>query len=215
MTLKIEVICTGQLSNNVCILFDDETKKAIVFDPSFSPKPVLDFIEQHGLTVESILLTHGHFDHFAGVEALFSHLAAKPKFGLHRNDQELLLDGGGSRDFHMPIFPPGEPDFNLEHGQVIQFENHAIEVRSTPGHTPGSVIFVIPELNCAICGDLIFHHSVGRTDLRGGDFVALQQSIKAQVFTLPPETRLIPGHGEETTVQEEMQSNPFLDLPGD
>lgn len=212
MTLKIEVFQTGQLGNNVSVLYDAETLKAMVIDPSFSPEPVLNFIDQNQLSVEKILLTHAHFDHTAGVPFLISHLPSKPKIGLHHDDLELLRDGGGSKAFHMPMVTLADPDFYYEDKEVLLLGRHRIEVRLAPGHTSGSVIFVITELNCAICGDVIFYHSVGRTDLAGGSFETLQLSIINQVFTLPPETRLIPGHGEATTVQEEMENNPFINI---
>jgi glyoxylase-like metal-dependent hydrolase (beta-lactamase superfamily II) len=213
MTLKLEVITTGQLGNNVSILFNDESMDAIVFDPSFDPQPVLDFIKKTGLNVKYILLTHGHFDHFAGVNFLSTNLPSKPLIGLHRDDLALLRSGGGSKNFHVPVIPPDEIDLFLEDHQTLDFLSSPIEVRLSPGHTPGSVIFVIPDLHCAICGDVIFYHGIGRTDLTGGDYDTLIGSIQNQVFTLPPETRLIPGHGEETTVREEMRFNPFFNPP--
>ncbi len=210
MTLNIEVFQTGQLGNNVSVLYDDETRKAVVIDPSFGPEPVLDFILSRHLIVEKILLTHGHFDHTAGVAFLVSRLPDTPKVGMHQDDLELLRDGGGSKNFHMPIVTLDDPDFYFCDKQVLLLDSYTIEVRLAPGHTPGSVIFVVADLNCAICGDLIFYHGVGRTDLAGGSFEALLSSIKNQVFTLPPETRLIPGHGQETTVHEELANNPFI-----
>jgi len=210
MTGKVFVISTGMMGNNVCIVMDEDHHEAIVVDPSFEPEIVLDFLQYHELSVPKILLTHGHFDHFAGVNYLMTMLPQKPKLGIHRNDLALMLDGGESKGLNIPLLPPGEPDFFLEDQQVLTLGDISIQVRLTPGHTPGSVIFYLPDLKTAICGDLIFRHGVGRTDLLGGSETDLLSSIRSQVFTLPPETRLIPGHGEETTVQEEMQNNPFL-----
>ncbi len=210
MALNIEVIQTGPLGNNVCVLFDDQTRQAWVIDPSYEIQPVIDFVLKRKLQVETILLTHGHFDHFAGVKDLVTQLPVKPRLALHRADLDLLLDGGGSKSLHMPVAAPGEPDLFLEDGQVLSLAGHTIEVRATPGHTPGSVILVISDLNLAFCGDLIFYHSIGRTDLAGGDQEALITSIQEKVFTLPLETKLIPGHGENTTVAEEMNRNPYL-----
>jgi hydroxyacylglutathione hydrolase len=210
MTIKVWVFSTGQLSNNVAFLIDEESKETIIVDPSYEPEILLDFINDEQLKVKMILLTHGHFDHFAGVNYLNSMLPEKPKLAMHRDDLELLKDGGGSKEFHMPVLPPDDPDLYLEDQMELKFGKASIQVRLAPGHTPGSVIFYIADVKTAICGDVIFYHSVGRTDLVGGSHETLIKSIRAQVLTLPQDTRLIPGHGEETTVREEMLHNPFL-----
>lgn len=210
MTIKVWVFSTGQLSNNVVFLIDEESKDAIVVDPSYEPEIMLDFINDEQLKVKMILLTHGHFDHFAGVNYLISKLPEKPQLAMHRDDLELLKDGGGSKEFHMPVLPPNDPDIFLEDQTEMKFAGASIQVRLAPGHTPGSVIFYVPDAKTAICGDVIFFHSVGRTDMAGGSHETLIESIRKQVLTLPQDTRLIPGHGEETTVREEMLHNPFL-----
>ena len=210
MTLQLEVITTGQLGNNVCVLFDETSKMAVVIDPSFEPQPVLQFIQANELVVESIWLTHGHFDHFSGIEFLNTNLQVKPKLALHQGDLELLRDGGGSKHFHIPIPIPDDPDTYFEDGQELFFETSKVQVRHAPGHSHGSVIFYIADLNTAICGDVIFYHGVGRTDLAGGNHQLLIESIHKQVLSLPSKTRLIPGQGEETTVEEERTNNPFL-----
>lgn len=210
MTIKVWVFSTGQLSNNVVFLIDEESKEAIVVDPSYEPEIMLDFINDEQLTIKMVLLTHGHFDHFAGVNYLISKLPEKPQLAMHHDDLELLKDGGGSKEFHMPVLPPDAPDFYLEDQMELKFAGTSIQVRLAPGHTPGSVIFYVPDVRTAICGDVIFYHSVGRTDLAGGSHETLIESIRKQVLTLPQDTRLIPGHGEETTVREEMLHNPFL-----
>jgi hydroxyacylglutathione hydrolase len=212
MTIKVWVFSTGQLSNNVVFLMDEDSKETFVIDPSYEPEILLDFIEVQGLLVTKILLTHGHFDHFAGVSYLNSRLPERPQLGIHRDDLELLREGGGSKEFHMAIPSPGNPDFYLEDGQELLLGEAKIQVRLAPGHTPGSVIFYLPDSKAAICGDLIFYHGVGRTDLAGGSQQTLISSIQNQIFTLSPETRLIPGHGEETTVLEEMKNNPFVSI---
>ncbi|MDP3683226.1 MAG: MBL fold metallo-hydrolase [Ignavibacteria bacterium] len=210
MTIKIKVFSTGPLGNSVVFLIDEESREAIVVDPSYEPEIALDFINEQELKVKMILLTHGHFDHFAGVNYLNSKLLKKPKMGMHRDDLELLRDGGGSKEFHMPVLPPDDSDLFLEDKMELMLGDAAIQVRLAPGHTAGSVVFYIAAAKTAVCGDVIFYHSVGRTDMAGGSHERLIESIRKQVLTLPPETRLIPGHGEETTVREEMLYNPFL-----
>jgi glyoxylase-like metal-dependent hydrolase (beta-lactamase superfamily II) len=210
MGLNLKVFCTGPLQNNVILITDEFSKESILIDPSLDPEAVARYIVKEGLILKFILFTHGHFDHFAGLSYLSSKIYPGPKTGLHKDDLNLWQDGGGSRQFRVPINIPGDPDFFLDHGQKVMLAGHEIEVRHTPGHSPGSVIFYIQECQTALVGDLIFHLGVGRTDLDGGSFKALKQSILTQVFTLPPDTVLIPGHGPETTVAEEMESNPYL-----
>mgnify|MGYP001767192018 FL=1 len=105
---------------------------------------------------------------------------------------------------------PPDPDLTLAHGQVLPFGDSTIEVRHTPGHSPGSVTFYLPSLKTALTGDLIFRQGIGRTDLNGGNFDQLCESIRDQIYTLPPDTVLIPGHGLNTTVADEIHSNPYV-----
>lgn len=210
MPLKLDLLNSGPLDNNVILLQDEESKEAIIFDPSFEPNPLLSVVNNENLLVTSILFTHGHFDHFAGLAYLLAKLKPTPRVGLHHADLQLWREGGGSVKFRVPIDLPSDPDLLLEHGQVLSLGNQMIEVRHTPGHSPGSVIFYIPVIKTAVVGDLIFQQGVGRTDLDGGNFSVLRKSIETQVFTLPPETIIIPGHGPETSVAEEMRYNPFV-----
>ncbi|HNR01940.1 MAG TPA: MBL fold metallo-hydrolase [Anaerolineaceae bacterium] len=105
---------------------------------------------------------------------------------------------------------PSDPDFYLEDDQSIKLNNSIIQVRHAPGHSPGSVVFYIDDIKTAVVGDLIFYQGIGRTDLDGGSFNQLKKSIETQIFTLPPQTLLIPGHGPTTTVGEEMRLNPYV-----
>ncbi len=212
MSLQIDVLCSGPLENNVIILHDDLSRHAVVIDPSFEPEDVLAIVREKKLTVDSILFTHGHFDHFAGLSYLLANLVPSPKIGLHEADLELWRGGGGSVQFRMQIAIPSDPDFFLVEGHDLELNNAKIQVRHTPGHSPGSVIFYIENLKTAVVGDLIFKQGVGRTDLDGGSFTTLQHSIETRVFTLPPETILVPGHGPSTTVGMEMKLNPYVGL---
>lgn len=212
MSLQIDILCSGPMGNNVVILHDDLTRSAIVIDPSFDPENVLAFIKENRLLVEMILFTHGHFDHFAGLSYLLANLDSKPKVGLHENDLALWRSGGGAVQFRTHIDFPSDPDFFLVEGHDLELSGQAIQIRHTPGHSPGSVIFYIPSLNVAVVGDLIFHQGVGRTDLDGGSFEALKNSVETRVFTLPPQTTLIPGHGPSTTVESEIHLNPYVGL---
>ena len=121
-----------------------------------------------------------------------------------------LASEGGAPFFGFKIDPGPEPTIDLQHGQILKLGSIEFEVRFTPGHTPGMCIFYVASEGICFCGDLIFRDSVGRTDLPGGDWGTLLKSIHEQVFTLSDETRLLSGHGPETTVGEEKQSNPYV-----
>ncbi|MCX7975771.1 MAG: MBL fold metallo-hydrolase [Bellilinea sp.] len=210
MTLEILTFSLGPLDNNTYLLVDTATKEAVIVDPTFDSHQIAQVILERKIKLTQIWLTHAHFDHIAGAK-LFSQFSEPPlPIGIHRDDLELYLTGGGAGLFgiQMPDMP--EPTLFFEHGQILQVGEEEIEVRHTPGHSRGHVIFYAPQANAAIVGDLIFQNGVGRTDLPGGSSTQLLKSIYQQVLTLPPETRLLPGHGPETTVQEEADNNPYL-----
>lgn len=210
MPLKLRLLVSGPLENNVILLQDEASKMGIIVDPSFDPGELLTVIKNEGISINRILFTHGHFDHFAGLAYLMSRLELAPQVGLHPADLPLWRQGGGSVQFRIPLELPPDPDFLLENGQTLMLGQYSIKVRHTPGHSPGSVIFHVPSIHTAIVGDLIFYRGVGRIDLDGGSFKALRNSIETQVFTLAPETILIPGHGPNTTVADEMRHNPYV-----
>jgi glyoxylase-like metal-dependent hydrolase (beta-lactamase superfamily II) len=156
------------------------------------------------------LITHAHFDHIGGVQALLDHFNPSPKISLHKAELPLWKAKGNADDFHIPIQLPAEPDVLLEGEPLLIFGKFHLQTLFTPGHTPGHCTFYLQELNAALCGDVIFYRSIGRTDLPGGDFATLIKSIREKIFALPPETVLYSGHGRQTTVAEEMAMNPFL-----
>jgi glyoxylase-like metal-dependent hydrolase (beta-lactamase superfamily II) len=210
MPLEIKEFSLGQLQNNTFVIYDESSKRAIIVDPSFQNQPILDYIKVNSLAVESILCTHAHFDHFAGVAITAESITPRPQILLNEKDLALWLDGGGSKHFNFLIKLPPQPDQFITHGQVLQLGKELLEIREVPGHSPGSVILYIPSLKTAICGDAIFRESIGRTDLADGDHELLISSIREQVFTLPDETILLPGHGAHTTVGHEKRFNPYL-----
>jgi hydroxyacylglutathione hydrolase len=210
MSLEIFTRICGPLDNNTYVLIDRDTYEAVVIDPSFESEVVLEDARQNGWRLTKIWLTHAHFDHFAGVGPITHAFSPPLAFGFHSADLDIWRQGGGALSFGIKIAPPGEPSFHFYHLQKVMVGAATLEVRHTPGHTPGHVIFYSAEDKVAFCGDLIFYHSVGRTDLPGGDWQSLIRSIQTQILTLPPETRLLSGHGIETTVAEEQKNNPFL-----
>jgi glyoxylase-like metal-dependent hydrolase (beta-lactamase superfamily II) len=210
MPLKIMTFPLGPLQTNTYLLVDAETKTAAIIDPTFSIHYLLEQIPELGITITDIWHTHAHFDHIAGTARAVQQAGPQVKIGLHPQDLDLWRSGGGGAQFGFTMDNHFDPNLVFEHGQQLLLGQTLVEVRHTPGHTPGHVIFYLPSEQTALCGDLIFQRSVGRTDLPGGSFKTLKASIFNQVFTLPDPTRLLCGHGDSTTVQEEKLENPYL-----
>jgi glyoxylase-like metal-dependent hydrolase (beta-lactamase superfamily II) len=208
MTFCLQSFTLGPLQNNTYLLGDEVTNQAALVDPGLGIETVLD--ELHRWKIEQIWFTHAHFDHTLGANALLPHLTSQPQIGLHPADLELYHAGGGSAFFGISTRPGPAPTLHLAHGQNLSLGRLIVQVRHVPGHSPGHVLFYVPALGAALCGDVIFYDSIGRTDLPGGNQTQLLQSIHQQVLTLPDETRLLPGHGPETTVSRERTQNPYL-----
>lgn len=203
MPLEIVTFELGPMGNNSYLVGDLISRQAIVIDPSFDSAIIREQAAERGWKLSAIWLTHAHFDHIAGVKTMTDAIQPAIPVGLHPLDLPLLRQKGGSRMFGLQIDPPPIPSIHFDQGQRLKLGQEQIEVRHTPGHTPGHVVFYSVDAGVVFCGDLIFHHGVGRTDLPGGDYAALLQSIHTQIFTLPPATRLLSGHGPETTVEAE------------
>lgn len=210
MALKYKTYTLGALQNNTYIVYDEDSRCALLIDPADSTV-ILKFIHENSLKLNYILVTHAHFDHIHAVnEIRIAKKIDKPKVGLHKSDRFLWQSGAGARAFGL-VYKSGElPEMVLNQNQKIECGNHFLEVRHTPGHTAGHVIFYSLDLGAVFCGDLIFYKSIGRTDLEGGNEEMLLKSIREQVLTLPDSTLLLPGHGPATTIGFEKQNNPFL-----
>lgn len=200
----------GPLENNTYLLADPLTREAAVIDPSFELETLLVDLKRLGLDLKTVLLTHAHFDHITGVAEVVRSCGAAVRIGLHPADLSLYRTGGSAADFGLPFEIGPEPQIRFDAGQVLKIGAVELEVRHTPGHTPGHVVFYCPSASVIFCGDLIFAGSVGRTDLPGGNHAQLIASIRRDILTLPPTTQLLSGHGSPTTVAEEAASNPFL-----
>jgi glyoxylase-like metal-dependent hydrolase (beta-lactamase superfamily II) len=208
MSLKIETFVLGEISNNTYLVWDEETGEAAVIDPSFNPQPVVDSVHMKSLTLTGIWLTHGHFDHFIGIPEIITACGPVPIY-LHPDDSDLYASGGLGRNFGFLSKAMPVPE-SFPADSVLHLGASEISIRETPGHSPGHVVYYAADDDVVFTGDLIFHQSVGRTDLPGSDQDALLRSIYGQILTLPGETRILPGHNEETTVSEEVEYNPYL-----
>jgi hydroxyacylglutathione hydrolase len=210
MALTIHTLVLGLLENNTYLIADEQTRQAAVIDPSFGSPRAAEEIRQQGYDLVGIWLTHAHFDHVAGVQELLDAFGDEIPVGLHPSDIPLWNHAGGAAMFGFDMKPGPEPKLRLRHGQILSLGQTSLEVRHTPGHSPGHVVFYCAEDGVVFCGDLIFKMGVGRTDLPGGSYAALLTSIRTQIMTLPPETLLLSGHGNETTIGDELAKNPFV-----
>ena len=208
--LEIISFTLGPVATNAYLVADPETKETAVIDPAWDGHIILKAAQERGWRIGHLWYTHAHFDHIGGAAAIADSLNPLPLVALHPDDHVLWRAGGGGAVFGFDIDPGPEPTIDFQHGMKLQLGSNEFEVRHTPGHTKGLCVLYIANEKVCFCGDLIFNGSVGRTDLPGGDWDTLVDSIRTQVFTLPEETRLLSGHGEETTVGEEKKYNPFV-----
>jgi len=205
--LRVMVMEVGALAENAYIVAHAASGKAAVVDPGEEGEQILRQLSDRGLTLDKILLTHGHFDHVGGVRILKERTGASVHIHPEEVDRMLGAPRQGAM-FGLAVPRPPAPDVLVKDGDIVPFANHGFRVLHTPGHTPGHVTFVAGGL--AFVGDLIFAGSIGRTDLPGGSHEALLRSVRSKIFTLPDETILFPGHGPATTVGEEKRTNPFF-----
>jgi len=208
--LEIVSFTLGPVQTNAYLVADSDTKEAVVIDPAWDGHVILADAQKRGWRIGHLWYTHAHFDHIGGAGAIADALNPLPLVALHPNDHVLWRAGGGGAAFGLDIDPGPEPTIDFVQGQIMKLGSYEFEVRFTPGHSMGHCILYVASENICFCGDLIFNGSVGRTDLPGGDWDQLVKSIKEQVFIMPDETRLLSGHGPETSVGHEKMSNPFV-----
>jgi glyoxylase-like metal-dependent hydrolase (beta-lactamase superfamily II) len=210
MSLAIVRFILGPVQTNAYLVVDPVAGDAAVVDPSWDGEVISGEASKRGWRIAHLWYTHAHFDHIGGAAAIADSLNPPPLVALHPADHTLWRAEGGAPLFGFRLDPGPEPTIDFTHGQTLRLGGVTLEVRHTPGHTPGHVVLYCSNEKVCFCGDLIFQGSVGRTDLPGGDWAALESSIRTQIYTLPADTRLLPGHGPETTVGQEMTSNPFV-----
>ena len=209
--LNLAIVPVTDFQQNCALIWDAETKKGVVTDPGGDVPNILNGIEQVGIEVEHILLTHGHLDHVGGAMALKESLGVE-LIGPHIDDKPVCegveqvarmynLEGQYSNCY---------PDRWLEEGETVTIGGHVFDVLHCPGHSPGHVVFFSAEHKFAHVGDVLFRGSVGRTDLPGGSHEQLMTSIKTKVLPLGDEVNFLCGHGPGGTIGEERRTNPFL-----
>jgi hydroxyacylglutathione hydrolase len=204
-----EILPVGALQCNCSVIGDETTHEAMVIDPGAEIQNILALVRKHNLQVKQIVITHAHIDHVGGAMKLRA--ATGAPILLNQNDYELLkmLDVQAS---WIGVAPPGKVDIDQSIGQAdtIKAGSLVANVLSTPGHTEGSVCLYFPSEKKLIAGDTLFAGSIGRTDLPGGSFEKIIHSLHEKLLTLPDDTVVTPGHGPQTTIGQERETNPFL-----
>jgi hydroxyacylglutathione hydrolase len=204
----LETLTIGMLATNCYILAPDKRAPAIVIDPAGDIKSIVSRLHKAELECVGILCTHGHVDHVAGAGPLSDAVGApvyinETDAGALASPRTKLIGLAGG----VMATRPRQVQY-LEDGDTVKAGSLTLETLHTPGHTPGGLSFYTP--GYLFCGDLIFQGSIGRTDLKGGSLQTLLRAVKEKMWNMPDDTRILPGHGPETTLGAEKAHNPFL-----
>lgn len=198
----IKKIIAGVYGVNCYILFDEVSKEAVVLDPGGDVDDIERELRGLNATVKYIALTHGHFDHTTGVESLKN--ITKAKVVISEKDNEMILR---NQQYYGPLIEGGA-DICVKHNDIINFGEYSLKIIETPGHTPGGVCYKVKDF--LFSGDTLFKHSIGRSDLLGGNHKTLIESIKRELMPMKDDVIVYPGHGPSSTIGEERKYNPFL-----
>lgn len=212
--MKVKRFTLNHYGVNSYVIYDEETRQCAVVDPAaeatYEEAQFTEFIESKGLTPVYILLTHAHIDHVAGLAPMCK------RYGL-----PVTMHPEGAKLLHQAEAYGSMMGFNVENmddltvnkiedNDILPLGNSTIECRYVPGHCPGSICYVLPDVEMVITGDALFSGSIGRTDLPGGNYQLLIEKIKSRIMTLPDEYYVLPGHGDLTTIHDERKYNGFL-----
>ena len=208
--LQVKIVPVTAFAQNCSIVWDSESKEAVLIDAGGEPEKLQKEVQELGLIVKALWLTHGHLDHAGAVGAL-TKLWNIPVIGPHKEDAFWLdMIQEVSARYGFPIPEPVVGNQWLEGGEVLELGNEKFEVRFAPGHTPGHVIFYNENNGVLWTGDVLFKESIGRTDFPKGNHQQLIDSIHRECFSLPDETQFISGHGPISTIGHEKKYNPFI-----
>ena len=202
MALIIRKFVLQPFFNNTYLVVDAYSNQAAVIDPASGSNIISEVVNENGYQINGIWLTHAHFDHYCGVSEINNGNGIIPPVALHPHDLELWQRWGDAQEFGY-IFDRGpEPSILLEDNQILQLGETKIQVIHTPGHCKGHVVYYSASDNAIFCGDLLFKGGIGRTDLQDGSMTEILDSIYNKILILPDDTRLLPGHGPETSIRE-------------
>jgi hydroxyacylglutathione hydrolase len=212
--LIVKMLQVGPIMTNCYIVGCEETKQGAIIDPGGNGDRILAEVRQLGLDIKYVVNTHGHFDHTLAnqevMEGLTESQQQPPLLAIHQADAPMLKNGGGAALFGLTGFSSPPVDVYLEEGDVLTLGQVKLKVLYTPGHSMGSVSLLNEEEKAVFDGDVLFNMGIGRTDLSGGDFETLMDSIRNKLLTLPDDTVVYSGHGPATTIGRERAGNPFL-----
>lgn len=205
---KLQVIPVTALQQNAMVFWSTESMRGVLIDPGGEVDRLLAAVQELGVTITQIWLTHGHIDHVGGAALARSRLSCEI-VGPHADDQWLLdeLEPGKYGIDEAEAFTP---DRYLSEGDSVELDGLCFQVLHCPGHSPGHVVFYQPELSFVFIGDVLFKGSIGRTDLPRGDHAQLIESIVTKLWPLPRQTQFVPGHGPASTFDEERRSNAYV-----
>ncbi len=215
MSWNIDCVVVGPIQCNCYVIVEEQSRKAYLIDPGAESKELMQHLAKRKLDLQAILITHAHIDHVGGIEEVIGKFPVKAYY--HQGDsflyQNLAMQAElfGVTPAHLMAAQPASGEAALQHDREFPLDGGRIRVIHTPGHTPGSVCFhASGDGSLLFSGDTLFAGSIGRTDLWGGDFDQIIDSIKARLLTLDEATQVYPGHGPATTIGEERRDNPFL-----
>ena len=208
--LQVAVIPVTPFRQNCSLVWDSTSRRAALIDPGGDLEHLLAAVAEHDLTLEKLLITHGHIDHVGAVGVLAQRLGL-PVEGPHRDDA-FLLDAlpEQSRMFGFPPALAVHPDRWLDEGDTVTVGGEVLEVRHCPGHTPGHVVFFHPGRKLAFVGDVLFKGSIGRTDFERGNHDDLVRSIRERLWPLGDDVQFVSGHGASSSFGWERRHNPFV-----
>ncbi len=205
--MKVQSFTIGPLETNAYLVVDERSRQALLIDPGLESEDIYDVMSAEGLTLTSIVNTHGHFDHVCG-NAFFRAKTGAPVL-IHREDAGIMQRAAEqARAFGFQVAPPPPPDRLLDEEDEVVMGGTRMRVLHTPGHTPGGICLYGEGV--VFVGDALFAGSIGRTDLPGGSYEVLLASIRTKLLSLPDDTVVYPGHGPPTTIGAERAHNPFL-----
>lgn len=210
--LQVEKFTFNPFQENTYLVYD-ETKEAIIVDPgcfnSLEEQQLIEFVDQNELKVVKLFNTHAHIDHILG--NAFVRQKFKVKLYAYSSSFPMLeLAEKSAKMYQIPYTPSPEIDEQVKGGEVLKFGNSSMDILFVPGHAPDHLVLYAKEDHFIIGGDVLFRGSIGRTDLPGGDHNELIRNIQEKVFTLPSETIVYSGHGPETNIGYEKETNPFF-----